>query len=85
MPTTQAPSGAPPVLMGIHEAAEYTGYSPRYIYKLTSEKRIPHYKPQGGRVVFRLEDLEAFMLRGRVGADYELDAEADARLTGGRP
>jgi len=84
MPATQAPSGAPP-MVGIREASAYTGYSIRYLYKLTSEGRIPHYKPQGGKVFFALADLQAFLARGRIAADYELDAEADARLTGGRP
>ena len=70
--------------MGVREASAFTGYSPRYLYKLTSEKRIPFYKPLGGRIVFKRADLEAFMLRGRVKADYELAAEADALLAGGR-
>jgi len=70
--------------IGVQEASAFTGYTPRYLYKLTSEKRIPFYKPLGGRVVFKKADLEGFMSRGRVKADYELAAEADARLTGGR-
>ena len=64
------------MLMSIAEAAEYTKYTVRYLYKLTSERRIPYYKPMGGRVFFKREDLDAFMMRGRVAADYELEAEA---------
>jgi len=69
-------SGSMPKLMGIAEAAEYTKYTVRYLYKLTSERRIPFYKPMGGRIFFKQEDLNAFMMRGRIAADYELEAEA---------
>ena len=75
---------AAPLMIGVREAAEYTGYSVRYLYKLTSEGRIPHYKPQGGKVFFALPDLQAFLARGRVAANYELEEEAEATLTGGR-
>jgi excisionase family DNA binding protein len=70
-------------LLNILEASEYTGYSKKYLYKLTCEKRIPHYKPQNGRVFFKREDLDAFMMRGRVAADYEVAAKADEWILGG--
>jgi excisionase family DNA binding protein len=64
-------------LLNILEASEFTGYSKKYLYKLTCEKRIPHFKPLNGRVFFKQEDLEAFMMRGRVAADYEVAAKAE--------
>lgn len=73
-----------PVLMGVREAADFTGYSVRYLYKLTSEKRIPHYKPQGGKVFFKPSELVAFMSRGRVLADYEVEDQAERHLLGGQ-
>lgn len=69
-----------PAIMRIQEASAFTGYSIRYLYRLTSEKRIPHYKPRGGRLIFKRDELEAFLLRGRVPANYELEAAADAIL-----
>lgn len=64
----------------LREAAAYTGYSVKYLYKLTSKRQIPFYKPMGGRIFFLKTDLDAFILRGRIAADYELAAEAESML-----
>jgi excisionase family DNA binding protein len=66
--------------MGVAEAAEFTGLKPSYLYKLTHLKRIPHYKPTGGRVYFKREELEQFIFRRRSAADYELAETADQVL-----
>jgi len=55
----------------VDEAVAFTGLSRYYIYKLIHQKKIPHYKPNGGRVFFKQEELEAFIFRNRKGADYE--------------
>jgi len=69
----------------VAQAAEYTGYSPAYIYKLVHLKKIPCFKPESGRVLFAPEDLKRFVYRGRQAADYELAEQADAiLLVGGR-
>jgi excisionase family DNA binding protein len=70
--------------LNIAEAAEFTGLKPSYLYKLIHLKRIPHYKPTGGRVFFRQEELEQFIFRGRSAADYELSEAADQVLNGRR-
>lgn len=69
--------------LGIKEAVEFTGLSRAYIYKLCHFGRIPYYKPTGGRVFFKQEDLENFIFRGRQAADYELREKADSVLNGG--
>lgn len=58
------------------EAAEYTGYSVSYIYKLTSAKQIPHYKPTGKACFFNRAELEEWMQRNRVATTEELEAKA---------
>jgi excisionase family DNA binding protein len=74
----------------IIEAAEYTRLKKSYLYKLVHLGKIPCYKPTGGRVFFRreeleeLEELEEFIFRGKQSADYELTVEADRVLNGGR-
>ena len=65
-------------LLSITEAQVFTGYSKAYLYKLTCGGKIPHYKPMGGKVFFKREELEAFLSRGRRAADYELADKADA-------
>lgn len=39
------------------EASVYLGLSESYIYKLTSSKQIPHYKPNGKLVYFNRREL----------------------------
>lgn len=67
----------------VEQAAEYTGFSTAYVYKLIHQKKIPHFKPEGGKVLFKLDDLKAFCYRNRNAADFELQEQADAILTGG--
>ena len=39
-------------VLTIDEAAEYMGLKKSYLYKLTSERRIPHFKPNGKKIYF---------------------------------
>ena len=48
------------------EASVYLGVSESYIYKLTSSKLIPHYKPNGKLVYFNRKELCEWALRNRV-------------------
>ena len=57
--------------LSLTDAAAYLGLNPSYLYKLVSQKKIPYYKPMGGRVFFRREELEGFIFRNRQGAGYE--------------
>lgn len=53
----------------LREAAEYLDLSPSYVYKLTSTRRLPHYKPSGKRIYFLKADLDAYLLQNRVEVD----------------
>ena len=59
------------VVLSVVEAAAFTGFSKFYLYKLIHQKKIPHYKPMGGRVFFRWDELETFIFRNRQNANYE--------------
>jgi len=78
--TATPPEGRP---LGIDEAAEYTGLSRRYLYKLVYLGKVPHYKPTGGRLYFKRADLDAFVFRGRRAADFELREQAEKIMAGG--
>lgn len=39
-------------VLNFSEACDFTGISPSYMYKLTHNARIPHYKPHGKNVYF---------------------------------
>jgi len=66
--------------LSVDEAADFTGLSKAYLYKLIHQKKIPFYKPMGGKVFFKLGELESFIFRGRRAADYELESQAESLL-----
>jgi len=64
----------------LDDAAAYTHYSKKYLYRLTHEGRIAFYKPEGGKLFFTKEDLDKFILRNRHSADFELRDTADQMI-----
>ena len=58
------------------EAASYMGVSKSYLYKLTMEKRIPHYKPMGKMCYFNRAELEEWLQQNRCATDAELSQKA---------
>jgi excisionase family DNA binding protein len=68
--------------MTIDKVAEFTGFSVAYLYELVRGKRIPHYKPLGGRIIFKKSEVEDFLYRNRIAADYEVSEQANAILNG---
>lgn len=58
------------------EAATYMGVSKSYLYKLTMERKIPHYKPMGKMVYFSRQELEQWLLTNKVATDEELSQQA---------
>lgn len=59
------------------EAATFTGYSIGRIYRLTSDKAIPHYK-RGNRLYFRKSELEEWMLNNKIGTADEIESKAES-------
>ena len=57
--------------LNIEEASLFTGLAKNYLYKLVHQKKIPFYKPLGGRLFFKREELEAFLFRNRQGVNEE--------------
>jgi len=41
------------------------------------ERRIPYFKPTGGKALFLESEIEEFIQRSRKSADYELDEKAN--------
>lgn len=63
------------------QACTYTGFKPSYMYKLTSQGRIPFYKPQGKAIFFDLDELSTWCLSNRNKPQSEIDAEATRYVT----
>ncbi len=67
------------------DVVQLTGMSKSCLYKLTSTRQIPHYKPNGKMVYFNREELEKWLQSNRVATDEELEQKAKKLIKkGGR-
>ncbi len=62
------------------EAAEYLGISESYLYKLTSQARVPHYKPGGKNNYYDKLELDKWIKRNRISTVEEIDLQAKRRV-----
>lgn len=55
-----------PAPLSFDEACAYLKISKSTLYKLTSSRAIPHYKPKGQMIYFSIEDLEKFVYSHKI-------------------
>ena len=65
-----------PKPLTLKEAAEFLDFSRSYLYRLTSQGRIPCYKPEGKRVYFDREELVNWLKRNRNRTQEETEEKA---------
>ncbi len=65
-------------VLTFEEATVYTGLSKSWLYKLTSTKQIPHYKPCGKLCYFDRVELDAWIKQNRVSTTEEIEMQAQA-------
>lgn|SRR5574344_1297348 len=58
-------------MLTLIEAAEYLGCSKSQLYKLTSNKIIPHFKPTGKTVYFEVKELNDWIKQYHILAEKE--------------
>ncbi len=75
MHTQEAPYYLKPVLT-LKEACKYSGLSKSWMYKLTHRGEIPFYKPANGKIFFKREELESWLLRNRSSSSEEIKRKA---------
>lgn len=63
------------ISLNIDEVALYTGFSKLYLYKLTSKKAIPYYSPNGKKIFFKKDEIDAWLLDNRHATKNELEQE----------
>lgn len=68
-------AGAKEVLT-LDECSAYTGYSKNHLYRLTSQRVIPFYKPMGGTIYFRKREIEDWLLQNRQATNAEISSKA---------
>lgn len=63
-------------VLDVQEAAIYTRLSKQHIYRLTSNKQIPHFK-KARKLYFKKSELEDWMLESKVLTEEEVQREAE--------
>ncbi len=63
-------------VLNLTEACAYLNISTSHIYKLTSQKLIPHYCPQGKKLFFVRLELDQWLLRNRQDSTDEIETRA---------
>jgi len=63
-------------VLTFNEACMYCGISKSKMYKHTSSKNIPYYKPEGKLIFFKKDELDVWLLRNRQSSLDELQREA---------
>ena len=63
-------------VLSIDECAAFTNLSVPHLYRLTSQRIIPFYKPQGGKIYFKKSEIENWLLQGRQATDSEIRSRA---------
>ncbi len=63
-------------VLNVDEASKFLGFTKNTLYRLLSDKAIPHYKPRNKTIFFKRDELEKWALRGRVKTFEEIEQEA---------
>lgn len=71
------------VLM-LDDVALLTGMSKSHLYKLTCEKKIPFYKPNGKTCYFDRLEIEGWLKQNRVNTQAEAEQQALAYVVTGK-
>jgi len=82
-PIIQTKQDAFPDKFGKNECSQMTGYAVNTINKMICEKAIPFYK-KNARVIFKRDEIEAWLLSNRVQTVEEFIEEKENNLTNGR-
>ncbi|MGU5711371.1 MULTISPECIES: helix-turn-helix domain-containing protein [Aeromonas] len=67
-------------VLSAEECAELLGVSVGYVYRQTSEKRLPFYKPNGKKIYFKRDELLDWLLSHRISPDIEVTESITKRL-----
>ncbi len=64
-------------VLNISEICSYTGFERSYIYKLTSQKKIPHFKSAGGKTIFfKRDEIDEWLTQNRIKTNDQINQEA---------
>ena len=67
-------------ILTVDDLIDYTDFSQKQIYKLTSTRAIPHYKPSGRKLFFKKDEIDEWITQGRVKPLSEVIDESQVYL-----
>jgi len=59
-------------ILSIEDASIFLGVSKSYLYKLTSQREIPHFKPLNKIIYFKRSELIDWIEKGKIPTNEEL-------------
>lgn len=62
-------------ILDVKEAAIFTGFSVKYLYRLTSTKQIPHFK-KNAKLLFDKSELKSWLTEHKVLTEAEINQRA---------
>ena len=62
-------------ILDLDEAVWFTGFSKGHLYRLTSDKKIPHFK-KSRKLYFKKSELEDWMLEQKILTEEEIQSRA---------
>jgi excisionase family DNA binding protein len=63
-------------VLNFNDACSYLDISASHLYKLTSQKSIPHFCPQGKKLYFNRTELDEWLQRNRQSSTDEIETMA---------
>jgi len=63
-------------VLTLNDVALLTGLSKSHLYKMTCQKQIPYYRPNGKQIYFERGEVEAWMKQNRVSTTQEAEQTA---------
>ena len=63
-------------VLNLSETCKYLKMSASHLYKLTSQKQIPHFCPQGKKLYFKRTELDQWLLRNRKDSTDDIETMA---------
>ena len=69
-----------PIFLTLEKAADYLGFKPSYMYKLTHRRLIPFYKPTNKKIYFLKSDLDKWVMTNKFSSQAELKEQANIYL-----
>lgn len=69
-------------ILSFKESIEFMDVSKSFLYKMTSEGKINFFKPNNGKIYFRKEDLENWMMQNEVKSITSLEESINVKMKG---